>query len=241
MRQPHTLTYFISLFFLLFQVHVNAQNDNIGTTEKDSLVMSEKYGLRLGGDVGKIVRSFFDDQYKGFEIMGDFRLNSKLYVSGELGFEEQITKNTYLDITSTGSYFKGGIDYNTYENWLDMDNMIYFGFRLGASAFKHDLNEFTIYSTNQYWAPQLASTDNRGFENLNAFWSEVILGMKVELLKNIFLGANVQLKLLLNESSPSNFENVYIPGFGKTYDSSNIGAGYSYFLSYRIPLYQKTK
>ncbi|MDP5157550.1 MAG: DUF6048 family protein [Flaviramulus sp.] len=226
---------------LVFCVFVNAQNDSIMSTPKDSLIIKEKYGLRIGGDLSKLARSFFDDDYSGFELMADFRLKKKLYIASEIGFENKNTINDYLDITTKGSYIKGGIDYNSYQNWLDMDNMIYFGFRVGASSFSHDLNSYSIYSTNQYWAPQLSSNTTQEFNGLTAFWAEIILGLKVELFNNLYMGVNVQLKMLVAESEPNNFETVYIPGFGKTYDSSNIGTGYSYFLSYRIPLYQKTK
>ena len=128
-----------------------------------------------------------------------------------------------------------------YDNWLDMDNMIYAGFRIGVSTFSHGLNSFAIYNTNQFWAPQFSSNEVQEFNSLTAFWAELILGMKVELFNNLYMGLNVQLKVLASETEPNNFENVYIPGYGRTYDSTSIGAGYSYTLGYRIPLYKKSK
>ena len=242
MKQQHTLTYFInSLMILFFCVSVNAQNDSIPEAVKDSLIIKEKYGLRVGADLSKLARSFFDDEYSGFEIAADYRLKKRLYIAGEIGFDEKTTVTDYLDITSTGSYIKGGIDYNMYQNWLDMDNMVYTGFRIGASTFSQNLNSFTIYNTDQYWAPQFTSNDLQEFEGLTAFWVELIIGMKVELFNNLFLGLNVQLKLMASESEPDNFGNVFIPGFNKTFDSSGIGVGYGYTLSYRIPLYKKNK
>tara|TARA_R110000868_G_scaffold52135_2_gene164930 strand:+ start:1269 stop:1997 length:729 start_codon:yes stop_codon:yes gene_type:complete len=242
MKQQHTLTYFISsLVILVFCVSVNAQNDSIPKTVKDTLIIKEKYGLRIGADLGKLARSFFDDEYSGFEIAADYRLKKRIYIAGEIGFDEKTTVTDYLDITSTGSYIKGGIDYNMYQNWLDMDNMVYTGFRIGASTFSQNLNSFTIYNTNQYWARQFTSNDLQEFKGLTAIWVELIIGMKVELFNNLFLGLNVQLKLMASETEPDNFGNVFIPGFNKTFDSSGIGVGYGYTLSYRIPLYKKNK
>ncbi len=243
MKQQHTLTFRISsiIGMLLFCVFVNAQNDSIVDTTDESSKIKLKYGLRIGGDIGKLIRTSFDDDYTGFEVMADYRLKEKLYIAGELGFEEKNTVNDYLNITTKGSYIKGGIDYNMYQNWLNMDNMIYAGFRVGASTFSHDLNSFTVYSTNQYWTPQFTSNTKQEFTGLTAFWAEIILGLKAEILNNLYLGLNVQLKFSATQTEPNNFENVYIPGFGKTYDSSSIGAGYSYFLTYRIPLYKKVK
>lgn len=243
MKQHRTLPYLISSFIciLLLCVSVNAQNDSIISTPNDSLKVKLKYGLRVGGDIGKLIRSFADDEYSGFEITADYRLKKRLYVAGEIGIEEKNTVNDYLDITTKGSYIKGGIDYNMYQNWLNMDNMVYSGFRIGASTFSHDLNSFDVYSTNQYWGSQFSSDEKQEFSSLTVFWVEVILGMKVELFNNLYLGLNAQLKILASETVPDNFQNVYIPGFNKTFDSSGIGVGYSYTLSYRIPLYKRYK
>lgn len=242
MKQQRTLQCLISSFvcILLFCVSVNAQNDSINSIPNDSIKIKLKYGLRVGGDVSKLIRSFVDDAYSGFEISADYRLKKRLYIAGEIGIEEKNTVNEYLDITSKGSYIKAGIDYNMYQNWLNMDNMIYSGFRIGASSFSHDLNKYTIYSTNQYWE-QFSLVEKQEFSDLTAFWVEIILGIKVELFNNLYLGLNAQLKILASETVPDNFENVYIPGFNKTYDSSGIGTGYSYTLSYRIPLFKKDK
>lgn len=243
MKQRHTLIFFINTFLaFFFCVFVNAQNDSIPPiAQQDSVVYKLKFGLRVGGDIGKLVRSFLDDEYSGFEIIGDYRLKDKLYIAGEIGFEEKSTITQNLDVTTKGSYLKGGIDYNLYQNWLDMDNMIFSGFRLGASTFNHNLNSYQVYSTNQYWEPQYTSSESQKFNDLTALWIELIIGLKAELFTNLYLGLNVQLKGLISETEPKDFENIYIPGFHKTYDSSGIGVGYSYTLSYRIPLYKKPK
>ncbi|MCL6296016.1 DUF6048 family protein [Jejuia spongiicola] len=240
MKQQRILTYFISsALLLLFCVSANAQNDSIASPVNDSLKIKQKYGLRVGADIGKLIRTAIDDEYSGFEISADYRLKKKLYIAGEIGTEEKTDVNNYLNITTKGSYLKGGIDYNSYQNWLDMDNMIYFGFRVGASTFSHTLNSFNVYNTNQYWGEQFSSTTPQKFDGLTAIWAEIILGIKAELFNNLYMGLNVQLKGLVNETEPENFQNIYIPGFNKTYDSSRIGVGYSYTISYRIPLYKR--
>lgn len=242
MKQQHTLTYIISsLMMLIFCVSVNAQNDSIPSTVKDTLIIKEKYGLRVGADLSKIARSFFEEDYSGFEITADFRLKKKMYLAAEIGFDEKTSINDYLDITSKGTYLKAGVDFNLYQNWLDMDNMVYTGFRVGASSFSQNLNSYTIYNTDQYWSPQFTSNDLQEFDGLTAFWVELIIGLKAELFNNLYLGLNVQLKMMASESEPDNFGNVFIPGFNKTFDSSRIGVGYGYTLSYRLPLYQKDK
>lgn len=222
-------------------VSANAQNDSIVSTINDSIKIKEKYGLRLGADIGKLIRSYVDDTYSGFEVSGDFRLKKKLYIAGEIGIEEKKDDNNYLNITTKGTYLKAGIDYNMYQNWLDMDNMIYSGFRIGASAFNHTLHDYQIYNTSQYWQSPLTPNQPQEFNDLTAIWVELILGIKAELFSNLFLGINVQLKGLVSQTEPENFTNIYIPGFNKTFDNSKIGVGYGYTISYRIPLYKKDK
>ncbi len=237
----HSLLYGINLivFFFVCTINVQAQGETADKKTKDSTSVKLKYGLRVGADISKLVRTAIDDDYKGFEIVADFRIKKRLYIAGEIGTEEKNTITDYMNISSQGSYLKAGVDYNMYENWLDMDNMIYFGFRAGASTFSHDLNSATVYATNQYWAPQLTLQETKEFNGLLAFWGEIQLGLKAEVLTNLYIGVNLQLRFLASETAVDNFENVYIPGFGKTYDSSRIGAGYGFIVSYRVPFFKK--
>lgn len=207
----------------------------------DTIVVKQKYGLRLGGDIGKLVRSFIDDDYTGFEISGDYRLTHKLYLAGELGIEERTIRNDYLDVTANGSYFKAGIDYNLYTNWLDMENLIYAGFRVGASTFSQNLNSYTIYTTDQYYDTPFTSTDLQEFKGLSAVWGELVIGIKAEVFTNLFIGMDVQLKGMIVEDQPDNFENLYVPGFNRTFDSGGFGFGFGYNMSYLIPIFKKNK
>lgn len=241
MRQQRILTCISSICLLFLCALVQAQNDSIISATNDSIKFKDNYGLRLGADVGKIIRSYLDDGYSGFEISGDFRIKKNLYVAAEIGIEEKSDVTDYLDIDTKGTYLKAGIDYNMYQNWLDMDNMIYSGFRVGASSFNHTLNHYKVYTTNQYWQTPHSTNQSQEFNDLAAIWVELILGIKAELFNNLYIGVNVQLKGLINQTDPTNFTNIYIPGFNKTFDSSKIGVGYGYTISYRIPLYKKEK
>jgi len=243
MKQKHISTYFTSIFavFLLFSVSVNAQNDSIQKAKKDSIKHIQKYGLRIGGDLSKLIRTALDDDYKGFEIMADFRLTKRWYIAGEIGTEERTLSNDYINSTASGTYFKAGIDYNAYTNWYGMHNMIYGGLRVGASTFSQTRNSFRVFSQNQYWQPQFTSNEPEKFNGLSALWVELIIGIKAEVLPNLYVGINAQLKNMISQDQPENFENLYIPGFNRTYDSGGFGVGYGYNISYLIPLFKKGK
>ena len=44
--------------------------------------------------------------------------------------------------------------------------------------------------------------------------------------------------MLISNKQPNNFENLYIPGFNRTYNG-DFGVGFNYTVSYFIPLYKK--
>lgn len=144
-------------------------------------------------------------------------------------------------MTATGSYFKAGIDYNSYTNWLDMQNMIFFGFRGGVSSFSQEINQFTVYNTDQYWNAPFTDTSPQEFKGLTAIWAELIIGIKAELVTNLYAGLNVQIKSIISQDQPDGFENLYIPGFNRTYDSGRFGVGFGYTISYLIPIFKKDK
>lgn len=220
---------------------VNAQQDKKKIIT-DTLVYKQKYGLRLGTDLSKLVRTFFEDDYTGFEIMGDYRLTKNMYLAGEIGNEERTLENEVLNNTTKGSYFKGGIDINMYKNWLDMENMIYAGFRVGASTFSQKLNDYKVYNVyNQYWNEQVSIEEGTEFKGLTAVWIELQIGIKAELFNNLYAGINVQLKGLVTQSEPDNYENIYIPGFNRTYDSGSFGVGFGFNIAYLIPIFKKDK
>ncbi|MDP5077441.1 MAG: DUF6048 family protein, partial [Nonlabens sp.] len=176
--------------------------------------------------------------YTGFQAIADYRVNSRWYAAGEIGTENVDQFNERIDATASGSFLKLGADYNFYQNWLEMDNMIYAGMRVGYATYSQELTRYDYYQDNTYF-PIPTNQVNEEFNGLNAVWLEFQLGIKVEVLTNLYLGLNVQVKRTVTQGQPERFTNLYIPGFGRTYDTSNIGVGYSYGISYRIPLYKK--
>ena len=240
MKLKHTSLFVISLMLVMLLPLTSFSQDN-NPQEKDTLVFKQKYGLRLGVDIYKPVRTFIDEDYTGFEINGDYRLTKRVYLAGELGTQQKRNVTDYLDVTAKGSYFKAGFDYNFYRNWLDMENMIYGGFRVGVSSFSQTLDSYTIYTTDQYYDNTLTITESQEFKGLTAIWAEIIIGMKVEVLNNFYIGVNAQLKGRITEDEPDNFGNLFIPGFNKVFDSGRFGIGFGYNLSYLVPIYNKQK
>ena len=197
----------------------------------------ESYGLRVGLDLSKPLRSVLEDGYTGFEIVGDFRFSERFYAAAEIGNEEKERFESNLNSIASGSYIKVGADFNAYQNWLGMENMIYAGLRYGFSTFKQELLAYGIYTTNQTF-PGTVRVDPQEFTGLTASWIELQVGVKTEIINNLYLTINLQLKRKISETQPENFDNLFIPGFNRTYDFSEFGAGYAYSISYFIPIFK---
>jgi hypothetical protein len=230
----YKLKFIFSLSLVCVSLLGNAQ-----TKDTTKVLYPERYGLRLGIDLHKIARTFYEKDYRGLEVVGDYRLTKKFYVAGEIGNEDKTIDDDRLNFTTKGTYFKVGFDYNSFENWLDMENMIYVGMRYGVSSFSHTLNTYKIYDPTNYYGETII-TSGAKFDNLNASWVEVIGGIKAELFNNLYLGFSVRLNYLVSNKKPADFDNLFIPGYNRTYDGK-FGAGFNYTLSYFIPIYKKKK
>jgi len=234
-KMQHTLTFIISIFLIAIQ-SVTSQTNNEAVI--DTIDYREAYGLRLGVDLSKPVRTLLDDNYSGFEIMGDYRVYKDYYAAIELGNEQKTTFDDNITSKGSGSYLKIGFDYNAHNNWVGLNNAIHGGLRYGISSFEQELLSYTI-ATDAPFFPVDIRDEPITFSNLNAHWIELVIGVKTEVLPNLYLSINLQLKNRISEKAPENFENLYIPGFGRTYENSDFGAGFGYGISYLIPLYKK--
>ncbi len=200
--------------------------------------MLTAYGLRIGGDLSKLLRTALDPNYSGFEIVGDLRFSKQFYAAAELGYEERFWSEQNLEAQINGSYLKIGADFNAYRNWTGMNNGITTGLRYGLSTFTNTLLRYPVYTTNPTF-PSSIREDNVAHSGLTAGWVEFILAIKTELWSNLYLSLNLQLKHLLHEDEPGNFANLVIPGFNKTNDFSAFGVGYGYTLTYFIPVLKR--
>lgn len=240
----HMLKYSFSILFTLVSLVNYAQdssvNEKANQKSKDTLKKTQRYGLRVGADLSKLARSIYDKDYKGLELVADYRLTKKMYLAGELGNENKTTDDDRINFTTKGTYFKVGFDSNFYENWLDMENMVHLGLRYGVSSFSQQLNSYKIYDTSGYFptVPDVAAGTK--YDGLSAQWIEVVAGMKAKLFNNLYAGFSVRMNYLVSQKRPDNFDNLYIPGYNRTYDGK-FGAGWNYTLTYFIPFYKSKK
>ena len=210
-----------------------AAKKNVSVPEK-----TDRYGVRVGVDLYKLTRALYDKNYKGIEFVGDYRLTKKYFLAAELGNENKTTDDDRVNFTTKGSYLKVGFDYNAYQNWLNMENIISRGLRYGFSTFNQQLNSYRIYNSNPYFGETPIIPSGKKFNGLSASWIEVVAGVKAKVFDNVFMGFSLRLNRLVSNKEPENFSNLYIPGFNRTYDG-DFGVGVNYTVTYFVPIYKK--
>ena len=234
----HISKFTFSVALILLSFISNAQEKAI--VKKDSIILKkERYGVRFGIDLFKLSRSFYEKNYRGFELVGDYRLTRRHYIAAEIGSENKTVNDDYLNFTTKGTYIKVGFDYNSYQNWGTMENMIYVGLRYDFSSFNQTLNSYKIYNPYPYFDESTETPSAEKFNGLSAQWIEVVTGIKAKVLPNIYIGFSFRLNRLISQKKPNNFDNLYIPGFNRTYNG-DFGVGFNYTVSYFIPLYKST-
>lgn len=231
MKKTDMLRYSISffLFFVFFSVFSQEK-------EQDTTRYKDRYGLRVGVDLFTPVYSLFDEDTKGWEVVADYRISKRFWVAGEFGFKEHTTFEDYFNFTSKGTFFRIGGDFNAYKNFLGLENMIQVGLRYGYSSFSQTLNQYTINS-NPYLPLEINNIPVE-YDNLNAHWIEGILGLKVEVLHNLYLGMALSGKVMISTKDAEGFKNLYAPGFNRIY-VNDYGFGFNYTISYLFPFYRK--
>lgn len=243
MKTMHTSRLLFSLVFVLLFSGLHAQDKKTEqkSTPKDSVVVkTERYGFRVGVDLFKLSRSFYEKDYKGLELVGDYRFSKNYFLAGELGNENKTVNDERLNFTTKGTYFRVGFDYNLYENWLDMENKVYVGMRYGVSTFSQTLNSYLVYNRNDFFGETATIVSGKKFNGLSAQWIEVVAGVNAKVFNNFYVGFSLRASKLMSNKKPENFDNLYIPGFHRTYDG-DFGVGFNYTVSYFFPIYKTKK
>lgn len=186
-------------------------------------------GARLGCNVFPIIMSSLQPSRKGFEFSIDTRTSLNLYPTFELGFENSYLNKDYIHYNSNGLYGRIGVDYNIRTSDIKSNDIFFVGGRYGIFAMQHKIDKLSI--TDTLWGPQVDGS----YPQTNSYghWLELVAGIKVEILHNLYLGWSLRTKVLLTSSFGVNYPH-YMPGFGNGSNKINLGVTYSVY--YQIPL-----
>ncbi len=236
MKKKQIYIFIFSLFSINFIVGQQIENK-----ETDSIVVKKKLinidKLSIGIDLYKPIYSSINDDDLSYELITSLRIFEDFSIASEIGSLDKFVEDENVNFTSTGDYLKFGFDYNLFNNWTGMDNSIYLGMRFATSSFNNKIDSYTLRNPDSYWSNNvLDNYETINHSNQNANWIELLVGIKVETIKNIYLGISLRLNRLLSNTAPNNFNNLYIPGFNKVTDDNSWGSGFNYTLTYSLPL-----
>ena len=160
----------------------------------------------------------------------DVGFNNKYYVVLEFGISEIDLEKDNYHYLSDGSFWKLGMDFNMLKK-VPTD-FFGIGLRVGRASFEHYAKDVII--GDDHWGSFTTTIDSKSY---NTYWFETSLGVKGELLKNIYFGWSALVRISVSGRKDSEFQPYYIPGFGKGENSLNLGL--NYFIYYQIPFNRK--
>lgn len=152
----------------------------------------------------------------------------KPYVEIGLGMADNTPKDeNYTYKSSMAPYFKIGLNYNFLYN-SNPDYTVYLGLRYGMTHFNYQIDNVII--DQGYWDEN--QTINVPKQTATVGYAEFLVGLRVMIYKNFYLGWELKAHTILHKGSHKNGNPWYIPGYGT--DPSLFTGSFS--LSYRLPL-----
>ncbi|WP_126244843.1 DUF6048 family protein [Chitinophaga rhizosphaerae] len=234
-----TLSSIFSACFLLIACCAVAQDKGAAAPQdkkKDSakaLVVEVPAGLRIGTDLSRIAMHFFQPYRTDATITLDARYRDRIFFASDISWNRTSHSDTLYNYKGNGMAISLGVNYNLLKKQVPKENfMLFAGMKYGFALFNYELPNYEV--PGSYWGDfrgSLASSTK------TAHWIEVSVGMKVEVLKNFYLGWSIQDRLLLTKKiSKGDYPPMVIPGFGKG-NKGNV-FDMQYTVSYLLPMWK---
>ena len=196
------LKYFISTLVTLSCIAIKTN----ASVSNDSL---KKYGIRIGTDLQKLIKSASSQEYNGISFKADIRFKESIFLFSEIGNEKKIVEYSSVDSEVSGNYIKLGLQFKLNKDIIGLRNLIYSSFGFGISSFDQTISRYNIYYIYSNLWGEFTNTDAINLENLNANWIEIGFGIKTEILNNLFLGIELQLKNLIYQKNKNDIAIFY--------------------------------
>ena len=213
-------------FVIFFCVGALAQNEE-ETEEKIALFQ----GVKVEVDAFSAVMSVVNRETYSFEGNIQINLREKYFPIVEMGFAGANKTSIHdFNFKTHGFFARIGFDYNLLQPnapTTKIHRYFFVGGRYGFSPFSYDVTNVII--EDGYWG----GSEIRNFRDINTtkHWFEAVAGMRVEVLRNIYMGWNVRLKMQLGRNNPGEVSPWFIPGIG----IQNAGNwGFNYTIGYKF-------
>ncbi len=187
-----------------------------------------KHFLRINLDLASPTYSYFFDkahQRMGYEAMAEYSYNDTLFFVAEGGFHQLTdTLGTLYQTTSNGEFLRLGVNINLmkYYNKKDRD-IFYVGARLSGAAY--NMNYAHININQSYWGN--TSLVVPPAKNYMGFWGELVVGMRIETVRNLFVGWDIRGAFKFYDTNQSTYKTLFIPGYGNPQNNVSLWMNYS--------------
>jgi hypothetical protein len=211
--------YFISLLFIFFcSLKTNYGQDTI------IFPLRIKAGLEVSGPV-----TYFIEKNN---------LNAEGYISADInervaavlggGYLRYKYSQYNYDYLNNGIFVRAGVDFNLLKPDKSMGKYwAGVGLRYGISRFT---SEFPTFKKENYWGVTSSSIPK------NTSWGHFIEaspGFRADIFRNLSIGWNVSLRMLLYAGSEKDIRPIYFPGYGN--GAKTFTFGLNYFIVFNIP------
>ena len=192
--------------------------------------INEMKGIRIGVDVSKFVLPLiFSGDRIGFEATADAHVSGNIFATAEAGWLNVTLVKPDYNYKGNGIYGKLGVDYNLLKSRRPFSNdIVYGGARYALSVFNHRADNVNI--PGYFWPDASGLTIPKN--TMQAQWLEFLLGVKAEVLKNLYVGLTFRAKFLVVKPKDNYSTPYLIPGYGN--GNVNFVIGLNYYLSYNF-------
>lgn len=213
------LKYIISLVLFVLVLQTNAQEE-----------LERQKFVRVGADLSRFALPYIHEfGLSGAEFSLDGEVRYDLFPTIEAGFNKIDDQTDFHDYSMNGNYMRIGLNYNmiNYRHRLDR-NIFFIGARYAFANYSHQADRISIENIWGEFETSLPKTD------LKNQWFESLIGIRGEIVKNLYMGYTIRVKAMLNKPDYGSFMPFWIPGFGKSTKNWTMGMSYSIF--YAIPI-----
>lgn len=228
------LKYFTSILLMALTLPAFAQDDE----DDRPAVKDTAHQLRLGFDVSKIVSNQLQSDKQeaiAYELELDYYWRKDVYWVLDAGVGSASLNYTDLSYKSDNIFFKAGINKSLLPRLKTNDwDMAFIGLRYGVGVINRGDANYSI--TDSTWGTSSGTIPGT---SLTAHWIEITGGVRVEIVKQLFIGWNVRGKFMLNPKQFLELPPYYIAGYGK--GEKNSAFDFNVYVSYALRWAKKKK
>lgn len=185
--------------------------------------------ITIGADVGGLFTSAINPELNRYELSADIDFH-RFYLKADVGLGNANFQNANFEYTNNGHFYRVGLDIDFFHKDPDFNSM-YIGFRYARSNFS---DEVRFTRTDSLFGDFIFEGGN---ENVSMQWLEAVIGIKGQLLDNVYGGYSLRILFRPEYENIQSFTPYHVPGYGLGQFSSRLL--FNYYIYYRIPFRKK--